>query len=128
MGGVAWLRRLRWLVTRRTRSGCCYYHGIDWHAVNKAAIRIAQQAEADGTQPDDLYGTIDSESCGLAEEELEAVRYLFTLDGCIGIDDDDPRDRSLQGGNHRVTAMRDARVRRTVILRPELIETTTHPS
>ena len=64
MSGWAWWRRARWLAARRARSGCCRYHRIDWHAVNKAAIRIARQAEADGTQPEELAVTIDSAACG----------------------------------------------------------------
>jgi hypothetical protein len=90
--------------------------------VSKAAIRIGRQAEADGTQPEDLALIIDSAACGgLAGNELEAVQQLFMPDTAIEVNEDDPRDRYLQEGNHRVTAMRDARVRQTVILRPELV-------
>lgn len=123
MAGPAWLRRVRWLVFHRTRSDCCRYHRVDWHSVSAAAIPIARQAEASGTQPEDLALAIDSAMCGgLAGNELEAVRDLFIPGAAIEVDDDDPRDRRLQEGNHRVTAMRDARVRRTVTLRSELIE------
>jgi hypothetical protein len=123
MSGPAWWRRIRWLASRRVRSDCCRYHRVDWHAVNEAAIRIARQAEADGTQPEELALAIDSVTCGgLAGDELEAVQDLFMPGSAIEVSDDDPRDRYLQEGNHRVTAMRDARVRRTVTLRSELIE------
>ena len=43
-------------------------------------------------------------------------------DTAIEVNEEDPRDRYLLEGNHRVTAMRDARVSRTVILCPELTE------
>jgi hypothetical protein len=45
----------------------------------------------------------------------------------IQVDDDDPRDQHVYEGRHRITAMRDTRVRRTVILRPELIEVAGDP-
>lgn len=122
MAGAAWLRRIRWLIARRTRSDCCRYHRVDWRAVNAAAVPVARQAEASGTQPEDLDSLIDAASRGLAGNELEAVRDLFIPGAAIEVNDDDPRDRYLQEGNHRVTAMRDARARRTVTLRAELTE------
>jgi hypothetical protein len=129
MSGPAWWRRVRWLASRRVRSDCCWHHRVDWHAVNKAAIRIARQAETNGTQPEDLAMAIDSVTCGgLAGDELEAVQGLFISGSAIEVNDDDPRDRNLQEGNHRVTAMRDARVRRTITLRSELIESAGYPS
>jgi hypothetical protein len=36
------------------------------------------------------------------------------------IDDDDSRDQRIQEGRHRITAMRDAGVRRTLLVRLEL--------
>ena len=36
------------------------------------------------------------------------------------IDDDGPRDQRIQEGRHRITAMRDAGVRRTLLVRLEL--------
>lgn len=123
MARPAWLRRLRWRIARRTRASCCYHHGIDWHAVNEVAIPIARQAEAGGTQPEDLAGTISSQSCGgLAGDELGALRGLFVPGGGIEINDDESDDPWLYEGNHRVAAMRDAGVPRTVVLRAELIE------
>lgn len=129
MARPAWLRRVRWRAARRTSSDCCYHHGIDWHAVNKVAIPIARRAEADGAHPEDLVETIDPESCGgLTGDELDALRGLFIPGDGIEINDDDPRHRELYEGNHRVTAMRDAGVRRTVVLRSELIEMEDKPS
>lgn len=123
MARPAWLRRLRWRTARRPRASCCYHHGIDWHAVNEVAIPLALQAEANGTHPDDLVATISSaSSCGLAGDNLDALLGLFTAHGGIEINDDDPDDPWLYEGSHRVAAMRDAGVPRTVVLRSELIE------
>ena len=36
------------------------------------------------------------------------------------IDDEDPRDQRIQKGRHRITAMRDTGVRRTLLVRLEL--------
>jgi hypothetical protein len=122
MTGSAWLRRIRRFGSRQDRSGCCRYHRVDWHAVNEAAIRIALQAQSDGTPPEDAADAIDAAACGLAGDEMEALGDLLRPETGIEIDDDDPRDQSVYEGRHRITAMRDAGVRRTVNLRSELIE------
>jgi hypothetical protein len=43
------------------------------------------------------------------------------------IADDDPRDRWIYEGRHRIIAMRDARVRRTILVRLELIDAADNP-
>jgi hypothetical protein len=102
----------------RTRRDCCRYHRVDWHAVSAAAIRIALQAQASGTPPEEAAGAITPASCGLDGDDLEALGDLLMPEIGIQVDDDDPYDQHVYEGRHRVTAMRDARVRRTVILRP----------
>ncbi len=52
---------------------------------------------------------------------MEALGDLLRPETGVEIDDD-PRDQSVYEGRHRITAMRDAGVRRTVTLRSELIE------
>jgi hypothetical protein len=74
-------------------------------------IRLALQAQADGTPPE-----------GAADAGLEVLGDLLRPEAGIEIDDDDPHDQRVQEGRHRITAIRDTGVRRTVILRPELVE------
>ena len=125
MTGPAWLRHARRRL--RPRRDCCRYHRVDWHAVSGAAIRIALQAQASGTPPENAVGAVNPTSCGLDGDDLEALGDLLTPEIGIQIDDDDPRDQHVYERRHRITAMRDARVRRTVILRPELIEASGEP-
>jgi hypothetical protein len=114
-------------MTGQARLDCCWYHRIDWHAVSEAAIRLALQAQAGGTPPGDVADVVDPASCGLGGDDVEALDDLLRPETGIEIDDDDPHDQRVQEGRHRITAMRDAGVRRTVLLRPELIEATGDP-
>jgi hypothetical protein len=130
MTGPAWLRwarRIRRPGSRQARADCCRYHRVNWHAVSEAAIRIALQAQASGTRPEAAAGAITPASCGLAGDDLEALGDLLTPEIGIEIDDDDPHDQHVYEGRHRITAMRDVGVRRTVILRSELIEAADDP-
>ena len=122
MTGPAWLRRIRRLGSRQVRPDCCRYHRVDWHAVSEAAIRLAVRAQADGTAPEDVADGARPASCGLSGDDLEALGDLLRPETCIEIDDDDPHDQRVQEGRHRITAMRDTGVRRTVVLRPELVK------
>ena len=130
MTGQAWLRRarrIRRLWPGPARRDCCWYHRIDWHAVSQAAISLALQAQVGGTPPEDAADAVDPASCGVGGDDLEALGDLLRPETGIEIDDDDPHDQRVQEGRHRITAMRDAGVRRTVLLRPELIEVTGDP-
>ena len=50
--------------------------------------------------------------CELGGADLEALASLLDTQNDLMIDDD-PRDQRIQEGRHRITAMRDAGVRRT---------------
>jgi hypothetical protein len=76
MTGPAWLRQARRRL--RPRRDCWRYHRVDWHAVSGAAIRIALQAQASGTPPEDAAGAITPASCGLDGEDIEALGDLLT--------------------------------------------------
>jgi hypothetical protein len=120
MTGPAWLRRL---LRQRGRPGCCWYHGVDWHAVNTAAIRIARQTQAEGISADQVAADLDAIETGLTgDDELEALESLLNVYAGIMIDDDDPRDQHIAEGRHRITAMRDAKVMYTVVIRLQLTE------
>ena len=93
-----------------------------------AAIRLALQAQADRTPPEDVADAIDPASCCLGGDDLEALGDLLRPETGIEIDDDDPRDQRIQEGRHRITAMRDTgESAAQVLLRPELIEASGDP-
>ena len=53
--GITWRSRLRQqLRPERGALSCCWYHGGDWHTVDKAAIRLVRVAEKAGVTADDL--------------------------------------------------------------------------
>jgi hypothetical protein len=123
MTGAAWLRRIRWTVLRRARPACCWYHRVDWHAASETAVRLARQAQAAGIPVEDTAEAVAAGglSCELAGADLEAVRALLDVDDGILIDDEDPAEPpAVNEGRHRITAMRDTGVRRTVTVRLEL--------
>jgi len=109
-----WWRRLaRQTVPRPAARDCCYYHGINWQRVNAAAIRITRQARREGlpgralsARADELPVTGD-----LSEDEQVALAELLSQHSAI------VPGRPYGNGRHRVTAMLDAGVRRTVIIR-----------
>jgi len=117
MTGPWWLRRIR-----RTAAGpgCCWHHGINWHLVSETAIGIALQAQADGTPPEDILDAVDLAACGLDGDDQDGLISLLSAGGGIELDDGDPGDVTIYEGRHRITAMRDVGVRRTVILRSEV--------
>jgi hypothetical protein len=61
-------------------------------------------------------------SCGLGGTDLEALESLLAVETALMIDDDDPRDQHITEGRHRITAMRDAKVQHTVLVRLELTD------
>jgi hypothetical protein len=62
---------------------------------------------------------LDLAACGLAGEDQTGLILLLGPGAGIELDDEDPGDVTIYEGRHRITAMRDAGVRRTVIQRPE---------
>jgi hypothetical protein len=117
MAGPWWLRRIRRAAAGRD---CCWHHGVNWHLVSETAIGIALQAQASGTSPGDTFDALDLAACGLTEDDQTGLVLLLGPGAGIELDDEDPADVTIYEGRHRITAMRDAGVRRTVIQRPEI--------
>lgn len=118
-----WWRCLaRQVIPRRTTRDCCYYHRVNWRQVSAAAIRITRQARREGLAGE-AFGdrvAVLAAAQGLPEQEEEALADLLTDHSAI---QPGPRFRFRAGytnGRHRTTAMLDAGVRRTVIVRPAL--------
>lgn len=114
--GITWRRRLiQQLRPERGALACCWYHGGDWHTVNKAAIRLVRATDRAGVPADDVPEWCEPQlkNLGLTEWELQALRSLLSGPG-IGID---PGAKGIFGnGQHRAQAMLDAGVRRTVVI------------
>jgi len=126
---VGFARVLRRRIGRTPRE-CCWYHQVDWKQANRTAItllRFGQEAGAEGTAFDDfVMEAIEGEPIG--EKEKEAALSLLTPFEAIQIIEPDDWGGDVpmfQDGRHRITAMRDARVRSTVIARLDLLDPAT---
>jgi hypothetical protein len=116
--GVPWWRRLgRQVVPRLKARGCCWYHGGNWHLVNRLAIRLTAQAQAAGVSFDDTpsYVLRHPDVQSLTGWEAEALEALMV--DTIRPYAPWPRREGYNNGNHRSQAMLDAGVRRVLIER-----------
>lgn len=119
-GRVPWWRLLaRQVIPRRQPRDCCYYHHVDWHQVCAAAIRITRQAGSGGLSGEAFADRVSE--LALAEdlpyEEKRALSELIADGTGIQVSRDDDGRRFYINGRHRTTAMLEAGVRRTVIIR-----------
>lgn len=114
----AWQRLSRQIVPRRRVRDCCYYHGIDWHQVSAAAIRIMRQTRREGQVGEVFTSRLLELACAetLPSGEKQALCELLGDGAGIQIDRYDDGRRHYINGRHRVTAMLDAGVRRTVVI------------
>ena len=80
------------------------------------------QAQADGIPVADVADSVGIASYGFGGADLEALESLLAVETGLMVDDDDPGDQQIQEGRHRITAMRDTGVQRTVLVRLELID------
>ncbi|MGC4939265.1 hypothetical protein [Kribbella sp. DT2] len=111
--GPRWRRgRTGFLLRGILRRPCCWYHQGDWKTVNRLAEEYLRDAEASGTT-EVRHAVIQAvDEAELDEWTGEALSSLFT----VPIDlDQSSVPWSYINGQHRVQAMRDARVLRTVI-------------
>lgn len=68
-----------------------------------------------------LHEILQLAACGLVGDDQTGLVLLPGPGAGIELDDDDPAGVTIYEGRHRVTAMRDVGVRRTVIQRMEVI-------
>lgn len=103
---------------RRRVRDCCYYHGIDWHRVSAAAICITRQTRREGQEGEAFTSRLLelARAETLRSEEKRALTELLENGAGIQIDRHDDGRRYYINGRHRVTAMLDAGVRRTVVI------------
>lgn len=114
LGGTPWWRRVgRQVVPRRYGQTCCWYHGGDWHEVSRIALHLLRQARAVEPDPDDLpFAALSlAQARGISGWPAEALESLL-------LDPIQPdRETGYINGRHRIQAMLDAGVRRTLVAR-----------
>jgi hypothetical protein len=115
-----WRTRLARQVTpRRATRDCCYYHRVDWHQVSATAIQVTRLARREGLAGPALSRRARELAQGrdLPPQEKEALGKLLAGYSAIQPTRLLRRRPGYNNGRHRITAMFDSGVRRTIILR-----------
>ncbi|MCM3924008.1 hypothetical protein ND748_20340 [Frankia sp. AiPs1] len=122
-----WRRVYRQRVPRRRPHGCCWYHGGDWHHVNATAIRLVHKAKTLGATGEDIgdHALDSAVAAGITGWDLDALASLLVIEPIRIDSDDDPASQWYDNGRHRIIAMLDAGVRHTILVRVELLDSTT---
>ncbi|MEV0734286.1 hypothetical protein [Polymorphospora sp. NPDC050346] len=116
-------RRARQVAPASRLRDCCDYHGQDWAAASEAAIRLLSRATAEGLTGEELAERVIALAVaeGTGDRDVEAIRCLVSTVDPLMLDD----DGGIYEGRHRIQAMIDQGVRRTVLVRLVLIDPTT---
>jgi len=114
-----WTRLARQVIPRRATRDCCYYHRVDWHQVSAAAIQVTRLARREGLagQTLSLRARELAQARHLPPQETEALGKLLAGYSAIQPTRLLRRRPGYNNGRHRITAMFDSGVRRTIILR-----------
>lgn len=108
---------------------CCWYHGGDWDAVTRIAVRLITERESAGVGDDDELRAhvIDAARAeGVSTWALTALDSLLADPIAIHRADDE-RAASFVNGQHRTRAMRDAGMRAVLVGVDEPVEPTGPP-
>ncbi|MDT4995487.1 MAG: hypothetical protein QOH97_5379 [Actinoplanes sp.] len=116
-------RRVRQLTPRPTARDCCDYHRQDWALASETAIRLLARAKAEGIDGEPAGERVMelAKAEGISKTDSDAVRCLVDTCDPLMLDD----DGDIYAGRHRIQAMIDQGVRRTVLLRLVLLDPTT---
>ncbi|MET8012831.1 hypothetical protein ABZU86_13705 [Streptomyces sp. NPDC005271] len=119
-GGTPWWRR--WtnrVFPQHGGRSCCWYHSGDWHRVNHMALAALSRAQHEGVKAECMgdYALEYAAAAGASEWEQQVFRTLYCLGDAIQPSGDGYISNGFINGQHRVQAMLDAGVRRTVVLR-----------
>lgn len=118
-GGSGATSRARSWTDRLLRRRCCWYHSGDWHRVNDMALTALSRARDEDVKADDMrrYADAYAAVAGASKWERAALYSLYCPPVAIQPSGDDYISNGFINGQHRVQAMRDAGVGRTVVLR-----------
>ncbi|MGW1533858.1 hypothetical protein [Streptomyces aureus] len=118
-GGPGATSRSRSWTDRLLRRRCCWYHSGDWHRVNDLALTALSRAQDEDVKAEDMrrYADAYAAAAGASKWERAALYSLYSLPIAIQPSGDDYISNGFINGQHRVQAMRDAGVARTVVLR-----------
>lgn len=95
---------------------CCWYHAGDWHRVNRLADQLLDAATRNGTDDVKEFVLTAIREADWDEWTTKALWTLFAIPIDLNEESIPP---TFVNGQHRVQAMRDARVQRTVVARFE---------
>ena len=114
-----WMRLVRQVIPRRATRDCCYYHRVDWHQVNAAAIRATRQARREGLagQPLGRRAVEVAQDQDLPPLEKAALGKLLADYTAIQPTRLLRRHPGYTNGRHRIAAMFNSGVRRTIVRR-----------
>ncbi|WP_216586390.1 hypothetical protein [Streptomyces brasiliscabiei] len=112
-GTRSWRRLLFWRTHPARPALCCWYHQQDWTRLADTATALFEAAQNDGvTGPDIASYVLDkAQAAGLSGGDVDALHTLFSP--ALGI----CATSGFTNGQHRVQAMRDQGVSRTVTVR-----------
>ncbi|WP_354645234.1 hypothetical protein [Kitasatospora camelliae] len=68
-------------MPQRGSRDCCWYHGGDWHQVNRLAIEALAAGEAAGVSAEDMAGFVDdyAKEAGADRWQRAALHSVFFL-------------------------------------------------
>ncbi|MGW6796795.1 hypothetical protein [Streptomyces chartreusis] len=119
-GGTPWWRPwAKRVFPEHGERSCCWYHSGDWHRVNRMALDALSRAQQEGVTAEDManYASEYAVAVGASQWEKEVLRTLYSIADAIQPSGDGYISNGFINGQHRVQAMVDAGVRRTVVLR-----------
>lgn len=113
-------RRFRQLRPNPVLRDCCTYHGQDWNTASETAIRLLAIAHSERLTGEEAAGRVAelAEAEGLSEQDTEAVECLVSPTDPLMLDD----EGYINEGRHRIQAMIDQGVKRTILLRLVLLD------
>ncbi|GAA3087006.1 hypothetical protein GCM10020000_87170 [Streptomyces olivoverticillatus] len=95
------------------RSGCCWYHRQDWNSVTERAVQLVEDAHRQAISGHDLlpHALDKAQRDGISHADFDALYTLLSPPLAI------TASTGYTNGQHRVQAMRDMKVERTVTVR-----------
>ena len=113
-----WHDALRQLAPRHSPRPCCGAHNGDWHQASRAALTLVRQAQRDGIADNDIYDHVlaQARAAGITGWQLGTVDRLVSPTEAIQLETDEDSRRLLVNGQHKMRAMLDQGVRRTITI------------